>query len=277
VFRRLIQSKGGVVGIVLIGALLLIAVLAPVIAPYSTTKQSFAIAFRTPDREHLLGTDSYGRDILSRVIFGARVSLKVAILATGVGLLVGSTLGLVAGYFGGWVDHLIQWIADISWAFPTVLYALVLTVIIGPGLWTALMAIGLSYWARFERLIRAEVLVTREQDFVEAAQAIGSSDAGIILRHIVPNSTASTVVVFTLIMGQAIAEEAMLSFLGIGTQPPTPSWGLMLAEGREFITNAPWITIFPGIAIALVVIGFSLLGDGIRDALDPRLKGVIGI
>jgi len=274
VFKKLIQNKSGLLGFILIFILLLVAAFAPIIAPYSPVKQNFSIAFQKPSAAHIMGTDSYGRDILSRVIFGTRVSLKVAVGATGVALLVGSILGLVAGFFGGWIDSLIQWMAEVCWAFPTVLYALVLTVLIGPGLWTALIAIGLSYWPRFERLMRSEVLVNREQGYVEAARALGASNIGIIFRHILPNSMASTVVVSTLLMGQAIGEEATLSFLGIGTQPPTPSWGLMLAEARTFIISAPWVTIFPGVAIVLVVIGFSLLGDALRDVLDPRLKGV---
>ena len=273
--RSLKRSKGGILGVLIIGLLFIIALLAPSIAPYSATKQDFAESFRPPSREHLLGTDSYGRDILSRVIYGARISLRVGVIATGIGLIIGTILGLLAGYYGGWIDHIVQWLTDTSWSFPTVLYALVLTVIIGAGLTTALIAIGLAYWARFSRLIRGEVLAIRESDFVEAARAIGASNNRIIIRHILPNSIASTIVLSTLIMGQAIAEEAMLSFLGIGTQPPTPSWGLMLSEGREFISNAPWLTIFPGVAIVITVIGFSLLGDGLRDILDPHLKGVM--
>jgi peptide/nickel transport system permease protein len=273
-WARLRRSPGAMIGLVLIVSLLLTALTADFIAPQGIDDQDLRKGLLAPGGEFLLGTDEFGRDMFSRIIHGSRVSLQVGIIATGISAAVGIFLGLVAGYFGGRIDYLIQGMVDISWAFPTVLLAIFLVAVLGPGLVNVMIAVGLSYWGGFARVVRGQVLSLREWEFIIAAHAIGASDLRIMFRHVVPNILAPVIVMSTMMMADAILIEATLSFLGMGAQPPIPSWGSILASGRSYLRLAPWVTFFPGLAIMLTVLGFNMLGDGLRDALDPRLKNV---
>jgi len=271
-WARLRRSPGAMIGLVLIVVLLLTALAADLISSQGIDEQDLRKGLLTPGGEFALGTDEFGRDMLSRIIHGARVSLQVGIIATAISAAVGISLGAVSGYFGGRIDYLIQGMVDISWAFPTVLMAIFLIAVLGPGLVNVMIAVGLVYWGGFARVVRGQVLSLREWEFVTAARAIGARDWSIMFRHILPNIISPVIVMATLMMGDAILIEATLSFLGMGAQPPIPSWGSILASGRTYLVLAPWVTIFPGIAIMLTVLGFNLLGDGLRDALDPRLR-----
>lgn len=271
-WARLRQSPGAMIGLALIVLLLLMALTADFIAPQGIDEQALRSGLLPPSREYPLGTDEFGRDMLSRIIHGSRVSLQVGLIATAVASVVGVSLGAVAGYFGGRTDYVIQGLIDTSWAFPTVLMAIFLVAVLGPGLGNVMIAVGLVYWGGFARVVRGQVLSLREWEFITAARAIGARDRRIMFRHIVPNILSPVIVMATLMMGDAILIEATLSFLGMGAQPPVPSWGSILASGRTYMALAPWVTIFPGLAIMFTVLGFNLLGDGLRDALDPRLK-----
>jgi peptide/nickel transport system permease protein len=273
-WTRLRRSPGAMIGLVLIALLLLVAVTADFIAFQGIDDQDLRQGLFSPSREFPLGTDEFGRDMLSRIIHGSRVSLQVGIIATALSALVGVFLGLISGYFGGIIDHIIQGMVDVSWAFPTVLFAIFLVAVLGPGLTNVMIAVGLGYWGGYTRVVRGQVLSLRERDYIAAAYAIGASDLRIMFRHILPNIIAPVIVMSTMMMADAILIEATLSFLGMGAQPPIPSWGSILASGRTYLRLAPWVMLFPGIAIMLTVLGFNLLGDGLRDALDPRLRNV---
>lgn len=269
---RLRRSPGAMIGLTLIALLLFTALMSNKIASQGIDDQNLRKALLAPSSEFPLGTDEFGRDMLSRIIHGSRISLEVGIITTTISALLGITLGALAGYYGGWIDYIVQGMVDVSWAFPTVLMAIFLIAILGPGLANLMFAVGLVYWGAFARVVRGQVLSLREWEFVTAAHAIGARDSRIILRHIIPNILSPVIVMATLLMGEAILIESTLSFLGMGAQPPTPSWGSILASGRAYLRLAPWVTTFPGIAIMLTVVGFNLFGDGLRDALDPRLK-----
>jgi peptide/nickel transport system permease protein len=271
-WARLRKSPGAMIGLTLIVLLLLTAVFADLLASQGIDEQDLRAGLLPPSREYPLGTDEFGRDMLSRIIHGSRISLQVGVIAMVISAGVGVTLGAVAGYRGGRLDYVIQGLVDISWAFPTVLMAIFLVAVLGPSLVNVMIAVGLVYWGGFARVVRGQVLSLREWEFVLGARAIGAHDWRIMGRHILPNVLAPVIVMATLMMADAILIEATLSFLGMGAQPPTPSWGSILASGRAYLTLAPWVTLFPGIAIMLTVLGFNLLGDGLRDALDPRLK-----
>jgi len=245
---------------------------APFIAPFPYWIQNLADSLQPPSWEHVFGTDRFGRDIFSRVIYGARTSLICALGAAGVAGAIGIFVGLIAGYFGGWTDRFVQGLIDISWSFPTLLLAIALAVVMKPGLISVVIAIAAGWWSQYARVVRGEVLSTREMDFVQAAKALGSSNIRIIFREIFPNIIPVIVVLISVTMGTAIIVEATLSFLGIGVQPPTPSWGIVLAKVRDFIARASWICLFPGVAISITVLAFNLLGDGLRDLLDPYMK-----
>ncbi|NOR83580.1 MAG: ABC transporter permease subunit [Ardenticatenales bacterium] len=275
-WARLRRCPNAMIDLALIGLLLIVALAADLVAPQGIDEQDLRKGLLPPSEEFILGTDEFGRDMLSRIIHGSRVSLQVGITATVISAIVGVGLGAIAGYFGGRIDYLIQGMVDISWAFPTVLLAIfligVLREVFDPGLGIVMVAVGLSYWGGFTRVVRGQVLSLREWEFVTAAHAIGASDWRVMFRHILPNVVAPVIIMSTLMMADSILIEATLSFLGLGAQPPIPSWGSILAAGRTYMRLAPWVTIFPGIAIMLTVLGFNLLGDGLRDALDPRLK-----
>lgn len=248
------------------------AVLAPVLAPYDPTDQRLEIMLSPPGAGHLLGTDELGRDILSRLLYGARLSLGVRIFAVAISLLAGVGLGLLAGYRGGWVDGLTIPVVDGLLAFPALVLALAITAVLGPNLKNVMIAIGIVGIPGFARLVRGKVLTVRGQEFVEAARASGVGDVRLIARHILPNVLALIMVHASLRVAFAILAEAGLSFLGLGTQPPTPSWGAILNTGRQYLEMAPWLSVGPGVAILLTTLSFNFLGDGLREALDPRLK-----
>ena len=268
-FRR---SHVGLVGAVLVCAFVLVAALAPLLSPYDPVSADFANVLSPPARAHPFGTDDIGRDILSRVVYGSRISLQAGLFTVAVALCIGLPLGLVAGYLGGRVDNVIMRGLEVILSFPGLVLALGITAVLGPKLIHALFAIGVVFVPNFARLIRAQVLSVKEHDFVAAARALGASDRRLVLLHILPNCLAPLLVQSSFSVAFGILTEAALSFLGMGTQPPTPSWGIMLSAGRGYLEQAPWLGAFPGLAIFLAVLGFNLLGDGIRDALDPRLK-----
>ncbi len=270
--RRLLRSPSVILGGIIVLTLIAAAIFAPLVAPYDPIRQSFRIQLLPPSLDHPLGTDEFGRDILSRVLYGARWALFVGILADSIALVSGVTLGLLAGYYGGWVDAAISWLTDVMLAFPYLLLAMIVVAVLGPGITNAMIAIGIVYIPQYTRLVRGTVLSLREKEFVEAAHSIGMSSPRILARHILPNCGAPIIVMATLAIGWAIVETAGLSFLGLGAQPPTPEWGSMLSSGRTYMLSAWWIATFPGLAILVVVIGFNILGDGLRDTLDPYLK-----
>jgi peptide/nickel transport system permease protein len=270
-WRLIARNPIGALGAVIVVAVILVAVFANVLAPYDPTSQ-MAQPFQPESPAHPLGTDDFGRDVLSRVIYGARVSLYVGIISVGIALISGSLLGLTAGYYGGKTDMLIMRLMDVLFGLPAIVLAIAITSVLGPSLNSALIAIGIVYAPQFSRVARAPTLSLRERDFVTAARAVGAGDFWLISRHILPNMTAPIVVQATVAFSTAILTEATLSYLGLGTQPPTPSWGTMLNAGKQVLLLAPWNSTYPGLAIALTVLGFNLLGDGLRDALDPRIR-----
>jgi len=270
--RRLFRNKLAITGMVIMGTFLLTAILAPVIAPYDPIIQELVMRRRPPSQEHLLGRDDLGRDILSRIIFGARTSLQVGVMSVGFAIVIGAIIGAVSGYLGGWIDNIVMRLMDIMLAFPALLLALAIVTILGPGLMNMLYAIGIVSIPAYARIVRASVLSVKEQDYILAARAIGAPPSRILFRNVFPNTLTPLIVQATLGIGTAILDSAGLSFLGLGAQPPQPEWGAMLGQGRYAVFTAPHIVLFPGLAIMLTVLGFNLLGDGLRDALDPKLK-----
>ena len=260
-------------------ALVVMAVAAPWIAPHDPERQSLRVRLATPTlegadgRAHPLGTDHLGRDVLSRVIYGARVSLVIGFAAVAVGSLVGSSLGILAGFKGGWIDSVIMTLADAQLAFPFILLAIGIIAVLGPSFPTLIVVIGLSGWVGYARVLRSQVLVLRSREFVDAIHALGGSVARIVLKHILPNVVSSLIVIATLELARAVVLEATLSFLGLGIQPPTPSWGGMIQEGREYLDTAWWISTFPGLVLMAMSLVVSRTGDWLRDVLDPTLRG----
>jgi len=269
--ERLSRRRSALAGLAIVLGFIAAAVCAPLVAPADPFKANFAKALEAPSREAPLGRDELGRDILSRLLYGARISLSIGVVAVGIGVLVGVPLGALSGYFGGRADLLVQRLVDILLAFPGILLALVTVSALGVGLYTAMVAIGIVSIPVYARIVRGSVLSIKEREFVVAAHALGHGDGMIIARHILPNCMAPLLVQSTLQIASAVLAAAALGFLGLGAQPPTPEWGTMLSKGRDFLRVAPHITAFPGLAIMLIVLGFNLLGDGLRDALDPRL------
>jgi peptide/nickel transport system permease protein len=270
--RALARSKSALVGMVIIGIMILLAIAAPVIAPYDPVKTNLRAINQTPSTSHLLGTDAFGRDILSRLLHGARLSLFLGIGSVTIGAVVGVSLGLITGFLGGWVDNIVMRIVDILMAFRLLLLSILIMAILGPSLTNVMFAIGISLFATFTRLTRGEVLSIKGRDYVEAARSVGVDTPRMLVRHILPNIMGTIIIFATLRLGAAILAEASLSFLGLGSSPPTPTWGLMIQEGLKQIRTAWWISTIPGVAITIVVLGFNLLGDGLRDVLDPRLN-----
>jgi peptide/nickel transport system permease protein len=276
--RRLIRRRTALFGLVVVAAVALAALLAPVLAPFDPVAQDLGQRLRPPgwagpgSRAHWLGTDHLGRDILGRILFGARIALVVGLAAVVIAGTLGLAIGLVSGYFGGRVDDLFMRLADIQLAFPFILLALAVIGVLGPSLRNIIAVVGVSGWVAYARIVRGEVLSLREREFVQAARAVGSPPARIIVRHIVPNAFTPWLVIATLDMARVITVESALSFLGLGVPPPTPTWGAMLADGRVYMSTAWWLATFPGLAILVTVLGINLLGDGLRDTLDPRLK-----
>jgi peptide/nickel transport system permease protein len=271
-FDRLWRSQRGLVGGLVVALILAVGTLAPAIAPYSYSTQSLLTRLEKPSAAHWLGTDGFGRDILTRVIWGGRVSLEIGLLATGLSVIVGTALGGIAAYFGGAVDTAIMRVADVFMAIPALFLILVVVALFGAGLTNTAAVIGLVTWAQVARIVRGECLSLRARDFVDAARALGASHRRILGRHVLVNALPVIVVQATLLLGQTILIESGLSYLGLGAQPPLPSWGNMIVEGRQFLASAWWVATFPGVAIFVTVLGFNLFGDGLRDALDPRLR-----
>lgn len=282
--RRLVRHRSAQVGMAILGLMILIAILAPLIAPYDPTARQLDTKRR--DRpcihllgcsqtrsEHIFGIDGNSRDLFSRVLYGARLSLQVGIITTTFAIIIGGLIGALAAYAGGWIDNVLMRIMDVMMAFPSLLLAIAIVAVLGTGLINALLAIGIVSIPRYARLVRSTVLQVRELDYVQASRALGASSMHILFLRILPNAIPPLIVQGTLGIATAILDAAALSFLGLGAEPPTPEWGLMLGEERNSVFNAPHLVFFPGLAIMLTVLAFNLLGDGLRDALDPRLRG----
>jgi peptide/nickel transport system permease protein len=273
VLRRLRRKPTAVVGFVLLMVVILSSLFAPWLAPYDPSKQAVSLPFSSPSAQHLFGTDQFGRDVFSRVIHGGRLSLSVGLVAVVIGGGLGLLLGSAAGFIGGWTDEVIMRLIDINLAFPGILLAIAVVVTLGPGLYNVMIAVGIGSVPTFTRVVRASVLAAKDRDYVVAARAMGASDLAIMTRHILPNIVAPIIVLATLDVASAILAGTALSYLGMGAKPPTPEWGLMLSNGRDFVRFAWWVGTFPGLAITVTVVGINLMGDGLRDALDPRLRG----
>jgi len=272
VWKRFRRNRSGVAGLIVVGLLAVVAVFAPAISPDTYWDQDLSESLQPPSREALLGTDQFGRDLLSRLIYASRPSIQVGVVATGIAIVVGTSIGAMGGYFGGWVDYLTEALVSITWAFPTILMAVFLVSVLGPSLANIMIAVGLVSWASYARVVRAQVLSLKETDFVLAARVVGAGEWRIILRHVLPNTLSPVIVMASLGMASSILAEAALSFLGLGIQPPAPSWGSILSDARSFLTIAPWLSIPPGICIMITVLAFNLLGDGLRDATDPHSR-----
>jgi len=270
--RRFVRSRTGLAGAVVLVVVLLCAIFAPQVAPYNPLRQDFRVERQGPNFDHLMGTDEFGRDVLSRVIWGARASLAAGAVAASIALGLGLVLGMLAAFYGGGLDNVIMRFMDILLAFPYILLAIAVVAILGPGLQNAMIAIGIVYIPYYARVVRGSVLSVRARDYVEAARALGASDNRVMWQHVLPNTLAPVIVQTTLNVGTAIIDTAGLSFLGLGTQPTTPDWGNMLAGGRSYVIDSPWIATFPGLAILVTVLAFNLMGDALRDAFDPRLR-----
>lgn len=271
--ERLSRSKSAVIGSVIILLIVTLAVLPGVIAPYDPIRQNFREQLQSPNLSHLLGTDEFGRDIFSRIVHGARWALLAGLLADTIAIALGVTLGVIGGYFGGRMDTIFVWLTDVMLAFPYLLLAMMVVAMFGPGLINAMISVGIVYVPRYARLVRGTVLSLKEKEFITAARCLGAPRHRIIFRHVLPNCMAPIIVQATLAIGWAIVATAGMSFLGLGAQPPMAEWGSMLSGGRNHMLSAWWIATFPGLAIVITVIGFNLLGDGLRDALDPYLRG----
>lgn len=266
------RHRVGAVGAGIVGALVLAAVAAPLLAPARPEAQDLPSRLAPPSARHPLGTDQLGRDILSRLLYGARISLAVGLVVVGLGGTVGTAVGVVAGYLGGWVDDALMRVTEVFFAFPALILAMAIAAALGPNLFHAMIAIAAVTWPVYARLARGQVLRVREEEFVIAARAVGSPELRILGRHVLPNVLPPLVVQASFHTGEAILTAAGLSFIGFGAQPPTPEWGVMISEGRDYITTQWWVPTVPGLAILLAVTGFNLLGDGLRDLLDPRLR-----
>jgi peptide/nickel transport system permease protein len=270
-WKRLRGNRFAMAGGAVIVALFLISFLAPYLTPYNPSAIDAYHVLMPPTAQHLMGTDELGRDVFTRVLYGARISLLVGFVAVGIAMIIGTLVGLLSGFYGSWTDSVLMRFVDIMLCFPTFFLILAVIAMIGPSIWLIMIVIGVTSWMGVARLVRAEVLSLRERDFILAARAIGASDLRIIFRHILPNSMGPVLVTATLGVGGAILTESALSFLGIGVQPPIPSWGNILTSGKNYIEFAWWLSLYPGLAILVTVLAYNLLGEGIRDAIDPRL------
>jgi peptide/nickel transport system permease protein len=272
VARRLSRNSSAVIGFVVAALLFIMAVFAPLIAPYPSAKQDLAHTRQAPSIQHIMGTDELGRDVFSRIVWGSRFSLSIGVLAVLIGTAVGMLFGAIAGYFGGVVDDIVMRLMDVLQSIPGILLVITISVVLGPGIFNTLLALSVGGIPMSCRLTRAAVLGVRHQEYLEAATSINASTTRIILRHVLPNSFAPVLVSSTMSIGNVIMMAAMLSFIGLGVQPPTPEWGSMISGGRSLIRTCPWMVTFPGIFIMLTVLALNMFGDGLRDALDPKLK-----
>jgi peptide/nickel transport system permease protein len=269
--KRFSKNKLSVIGVVTVFLLITVSLYAPLIAPYNPTAIDVHNVLSPPDKQHLLGTDELGRDVLSRIIWGSRISLKVGFIAVGIAIMIGIVTGSIAGFYGGKVDALLMRFVDIMLAFPTFFLILAVIAILEPNIFTIMVVIGITSWMDVARLVRAEFLTLKETDFVSAAKAVGVSDKRLMFRHILPNALSPVFVAATFGVAGAILIESSLSFLGLGVQPPEPSWGNILTSGKDNIEVAWWLSLYPGLAILITVLSYNLVGEGLRDALDPRL------
>ena len=272
--KDLLRNRSATLGLALVALIVIVALIGPALAPYNPLIPSPLDRLKGPSSAHFFGTDSLGRDILSRVIYGSRISLAIGLISVTISLVPGTLLGLLAGYFGGKLDSLIMRLMDVLLAFPAILLAIFITAILGPSLPNTMIAVGIVYIPHYARIVRSSVLSLREQLFIQAIGHLGGSHGRIIRGHILPNSLPPIIVYATLGMGTAVLQAGALGFLGLGAQPPQPEWGAMLSEGRQYIQLAPHVAAFPGAAILFLVLGFNLFGDGLRDALDPSLRSL---
>lgn len=266
------QNKLAVFSAIVIAVIILLAVFAPFITPYGEAEQDLMNRLGAPSSAHILGTDELGRDVFTRILYGARISLMVGIVPSIIALAIGICVGLVAGYFGGWTDYVLMRIADVVLSIPTLLFAMVIMYTMGSGTFTLLVALSLTEWASVARVVRSQTLSIKESEYVEAAHSIGVNNFKIMFRHIMPNTIPSLIVLFTLNIPSAILSESSLSFLGIGVQPPAASWGLIVNQAKQYLFSSPWLCLAPSLAIMIVVLAFNFLGDGLRDVLDPYMK-----
>ncbi|UCH83963.1 MAG: ABC transporter permease [Candidatus Latescibacterota bacterium] len=270
--KKVISQKIGLIGL-LVGLLVLAAaVLAPILSPYDPYQIDMSKSLRPPSLAHPLGTDVFGRDVMSRMIYGARISLEVSALSRLMSVVLGTLLGLIAGYFGGRVDNAIMRAADITLAYPALLLLIAVIAAVGPSLTSLIVALGIVGWAAVARIVRAQVLTIKEREFVLAVRSLGGSSPRILFRHLLPNCLSQLIIIFSMGLGMGIMAESSMSFLGLGAQPPLPSWGSMISAGLDYLRVAPWLSLAPGIGITLAVLGFNLLGDAFRDVLDPKLR-----
>jgi len=274
VWRGLVRNRSAVVGLAMVLVLAIVGLLAPVISPYDPVRPVMRERLTPPTSQHWFGQDEMGRDILSRIIHGARISLTIGVVSVGVGMALGVPWGLLSGFFGGKLDLISQRLLDVLLAFPPIILVILVVTVLGPGLWNAMIVIGITSAPGYSRVVRGSTLALRDTEYVQAAQALGASNTRVILRHVFPNVMGPVVVLGTLYTATAILTAAGLGFLGLGAQAPTPEWGAMLSRGREYLRVAPHVSVFPGLAIFFSVLGFNLLGDGLRDAIDPRMRGV---
>lgn len=271
--EQFLSNRLNIVGAVFVGLIVFGAVFAPHLTPYTPVEQDLFNRLAAPSMAHPMGTDQLGRDILTRILFGARISLRIAVTVVAITLTIGTTVGVIAGYAGGWIDEALMRLVDILLAFPGILLALVIAGVLGPSLTNIMIALAVVGWTQNARVIRGSVLSVKEKEFVKSAQLMGVSKPRLLVRHLLPNVISPVIVLATMDMAYVILGTAGLSFLGLGAQPPTPEWGTMLASGRDYVTTAWWIVNFPGMAIMINVLGFNLLGDGLRDVLDPKDVG----
>lgn len=271
IWEHLKRNKRIVIGLVITILLIIVAISAPYIAPHDPLKVDLSKSLQSPNLQYPLGTDRLGRGVLSRIVYGARISLKIGVITQSIALIIGIFLGALAGYYGGWVDEFISYLINLFLAFPFLLFAIAIMGTLGPGITNVFVALALVTWPGLARIIRGQIMSLKEEEYVEAMKALGASDFKIIFKHLLPNCMAPIIVTVMLGVGSSILAEAGLSFLGLGAQPPTPSWGLMLSNGRGFIRSNPRLMIYPGLAIMITILGLNLFGDGLRDILDPKM------
>jgi ABC-type dipeptide/oligopeptide/nickel transport system permease subunit len=272
ILKEGLKNRVFMVGLVIFLSVFFMALFASIIAPHSFDEINISKALAAPQPQYPFGTDQYGRCIFSRIIYGSRIAFQVGLIVVIIESVIGITMGLLAGYYGGWLDRVVMFITDLTWALPPLIMALAIVTMLGPSLNNVVISIAVVSWAQFARIVRAKTQAIKNMPFVEAARAFGEGDFNIIIRYILPNVLSPIIVLSTLALPQAILSTTSLGFLGLGAQPPSPDWGLILSEGINYIRQAPWISVFPGLAIVYTVLGFNLLGEGLRDLLDPRLK-----
>ena len=271
-FKGMLKNKMFVIGMILFGSMLLVAIFAPLIAPHTYDEQNMAMKLSAPSSEYPLGTDQYGRCIFSRVVYGSRIALSVVIVAVIIETVIGVTLGMLAGYYGKKIDKAITFITDSAWAIPPIILAMAIVLMLGSSAMNVAIAVAVVSWAQFTKIVRAKVQSLKDLSYIEAARIYGESDFNILMRYILPNLTSTIIILATLALPAAILSTTSMGFLGLGAQQPQPDWGMILSEGIQYLRNAPWISMVPGVAIVWTVLGFNLVGEGVKELLDPRLK-----